>query len=137
MAVTFARRFDSPKKAAIPAMSQMSSSSKPWDFSTSKSASPTVSAERIVDCHLVGDQRVLGPDTQDRPVGDDAILIRRIAPWAMTQYWHWFAFEVATTIISPLGLGQVSRLLHQRVVVGEEGPELVPAGGRARERHSG
>src|SRR5947208_16821049 len=46
MAVTFAMRFDSAKKAAIAAMSQMSSSSKPWDFSTSKSASPTVSAER-------------------------------------------------------------------------------------------
>ena len=25
---------------------------------------------------------------------------RRIAPWAITQYWHWFAAEVATTIIS-------------------------------------
>jgi hypothetical protein len=84
----------SPKKAAIAAMSQMSSSSKPWDFSTSKSGSPTVSAERetfecevehgllalcdvglsVVDCHLVRDQRVLCSDPEDRPVGDDAIL---------------------------------------------------------------
>src|SRR5690348_9670027 len=94
MPVTFAMRFDSAKKAAIPAMSQMSSSSKPWGFSTSKSASPTVSAERetlrrevehsflprrdiglsVVDCHLVGDQRVLRPDTQDRAVRDYAVL---------------------------------------------------------------
>src|SRR5687768_7858316 len=77
------------RKRAIAAMSQMSSSLKPWDFSISKSASPTVSAEwelerevehrllalrdvgvSVVDCHLVGDQRVLGPDPQDRPVGD-------------------------------------------------------------------
>jgi hypothetical protein len=41
----------------------------------------------VVDRHLVGNQGFFA-------------RIRRIAPWAMTQYWHWFAFEVATTIIS-------------------------------------
>ena len=93
MAVTFAMRFDSAKKAAIAVMSQMSSSSKPWDFSTSKSASPTLGRAgdlepevehrllalcdvglSVVDCYLVRDQRVLSPDPEDRPMGDDATL---------------------------------------------------------------
>src|SRR5207248_6830864 len=94
MAVTFAMRFDSPKKAAIPAMSQMSSSSKPWDFQhieiclahglgrvgdLDREVEHRLLALRdvglsVVDRHLVRDQRVLGPDTQDRPVGYDAIL---------------------------------------------------------------
>ena len=72
----------------------------------------------VVDRDLVGDQRILRADAQDRAVRDDAVLA-------------WLTPEVATTIISRSALVSPPVLLHQRVVVGEEGAELV---GAVRER---
>ena len=51
--------------------------------------------------------------------------MRRIAPWATTQYWHWLAFARRHHDHLALGLGQIARLVHQRVVIGEERAELV------------
>ena len=89
----FAIRFDSAKNAAIAPMSQMSSSEKPCARSAAKSSSTTsaarcatfsanasiafwrgvMSALPVVDGDLVGDERVLRVDAQDRAVGDDAV----------------------------------------------------------------
>ncbi len=71
----------------------------------------------VVDRDLVGDQRTLRPDAQDRAVGDHAVLaavgVRR------GDHDHF-----------PLGLGQAAVLFHQRVMEGEEG---APLGGTMRQ----
>jgi hypothetical protein len=36
--------------------------------------------------------------------------MRRMAPCATTQYWHWLALEVATTIISRSALDRLPGL---------------------------
>ena len=62
--------------------------------------------------------------------------MRRIAPCATTQYWHWLAPRGRHDDHLALGLGEAAGLLHQRVVVGEERAELVrPV--RQREEHVG
>ncbi len=66
----------------------------------------------VVGRDLVCDQRVLGADAQDGAVGDDAVLAfvgRRGG-----DHDH-----------LALGLGEPALLVHQRVVIGEEGAELV------------
>jgi hypothetical protein len=67
---------------------------------------------------LIGNERVLRPDAQDRAVRDDAILA--LVDAGGRDHDH-----------LPLGLRQAARLLHERVMVGEEGAELV---GPARQR---
>ena len=140
MPVTLAIRFDSAKNAAIAAMSQMSSSEKPWPASAAKSASSISCAPRrdlhreiehrplarrdvglaVVDRDLVGDQRVLGADAQDRAMRDHAIMA--LVGGRGRDHDH-----------LALGLGQAAVLLHQRVVIGEEGAELVGPVGQRQE----
>lgn len=55
-----------------------------------------------------------------------------IAPWAITQYWHWLAPLVATTTAA-LGLGQVAGLVHQGIVIGKECAEFIRAVGEGEE----
>ena len=120
------------KKAAIAAMSQTSSSVKPWALERREvGIADGMGLEghlhgevehgllpgrdvglAVVDGDLVGDQRVLGPDAQDRAVGDDAVLA--LVGVAGRHHDH-----------LALGLGEVAGLVHQRVVIGEEGAELV------------
>ena len=93
IAIMLAIRFDSAKKAAIAPMSQMSSSEKPCARNAAKSSSAIADAvgrhlERegehrllprrdvglaVIDGDLVGDQRILRVDAQDRAVRDDAV----------------------------------------------------------------
>jgi len=78
----------------------------------------------VVDRELIGDQRVLGEDAQDRAVGDHAVQAAVIG--ADGDHDHLL-----------LGLGQaVGGTLHQRIVVGEEGAEFVGAV-RQHEKHVG
>ena len=131
MPIMFAIRFDSAKKAAIAPMSQMSSSEKPCGRSAAKSSSTiSLAVERhleresqhrlltvadvrlaVVRRHLVGDERVLRVDPQDRAVRDDAV--EAVVGAGRGDDDH-LAF----------GLGQPAVLVHQRVVVGEERPEF-------------
>ena len=77
----------------------------------------------MIDGDLVGDERILGADAQDRAMGDDAILA--VVEAGRGDYDH-----------LTLGFAQVPRLFHQRVMIGEEGAELVrPA--RQREKDIG
>ena len=120
------------KKAAIAAMSQTSSSLKPWaleggdvGIADGMSLEGHLHGEvehrllpgrdvglAVVDGDLIGDQRVLGADAQDRAMGDDAILA--LVGVAGRHHDH-----------LALGLGEIAGLVHQRVVIGEEGAELV------------
>ena len=138
--MTLAIRFDSAKKAAIAAMSQMSSSVKPWPATAAKSASDIslrLAAHlhgevehgalprrdvrlAVVDGDLVGDLRVLGPDAQDRAMRDHAIMA---LVGARGRHHDHLAF----------GLGQAAVLLHQRVVIGKEGAKLVGTVGQRQE----
>ena len=115
----------------MPAMSQASSSLKPCARSASKSASPTrrrVVADlhregehrllpladvglAVVHRHLVGDQRLLLVDAQQRAVGDDAV--EALVGAAGGDDDHLL-----------LALGEARVAQQQRVVVGEEGAEL-------------
>ena len=139
MPVTFATRFDKPKNAVIAVMSQMSSSSKPCACSASKS--PSFDAVRlvadlhrevehralarrdvglaVVDRDLIGHQRFLLVDAQQRAVCNHAVqaLVGR------TGCGH---DHLA------VALGQAALFLqHQRVVIREE---RAPFSGAPRER---
>ena len=138
--MTLAIRFDSAKNAAIAAMSQMSSSEKPWLATAAKSASEILLrlgahlhrevehgalARRdvglaVVDGDLVGDQRVLGADAQDRAVRDHAVMA--LVGAGGRHHDH-----------LALGLGQAAVLFHQRVVIGKEGAEFVGPIGQRQE----
>ena len=138
--MTLAIRFDSAKNAAIAAMSQMSSSLKPWLATAAKSASEILCASSahlhrevehrplarrdiglaVVDGDLVRDQRVLGPDAQDRAVRDHAILALIGARGRDHDHLA-------------LGLGEAAVLVHQRVVIGKEGAKFVRPVGQRQE----
>ena len=51
--------------------------------------------------------------------------MRRIAPWATTQYVAIVDARGGDHDHLALGLAQAAGLLHQRVMIGEEGAELV------------
>ena len=132
MLVTLASRFDMAKKAAIAAMSHTSSSLKPWaleggdiGIADGMSLEGHLHGEvehgllpgrdvglAVIDGDLIGDQRVLGADAQDRAMGDDAVLA--LIGIAGRHHDH-----------LALGLGEIAGLVHQRVVIGEEGAKLV------------
>ena len=77
----------------------------------------------VVRGDLIGDLRVLRVNAQDRAVGDDAVHAVVRARGGDDDHL-------------PLRLGESAFLQHQRVVVGEEGAELVgPV--REREEHVG
>jgi hypothetical protein len=79
-----------------------------------------MSAFAVIDRDLVRYKRVLGADTQDGAVGDHAILA--LVGGAGRHHDH-----------LALGLGEPAFLLHQRVVIGEEGAELFRAIGQRQE----
>jgi hypothetical protein len=130
MEVTLAIRFDNAKNAEIAAISQMSSSLKPWPATSAKSASETRCASHVhcevehgalaprdirlavVDGGLVGDLRILCPDSQDRAVRDDAIMA--LVGAGGRDHDH-----------LALGLGQTAVPFHQGVVIGKERAEFV------------
>ena len=136
--IRLAIRFDSAKNAAIAPMSQMSSSENPCARNAVKSASSMAALSHgdldrerehralarrdvglaVVDGDLVGDERILRVDAQDRAVRDDAIE-------AIVRARRRDDDHLA------LGFRQSAFLQHQRVVVGEERAELV---GPVRER---
>ncbi len=138
--MTLAIRFDSAKNAAIAAMSQMSSSLKPWLATAAKSASEISCACRahlhrevehgalarrdiglaVVDGDLVGDLRILRPDAQDRAMRDHAIVA--LVGAGGRHHDH-----------LALGLGQAAVLFHQRVVIGKERAEFVGPVGQRQE----
>jgi hypothetical protein len=66
----------------------------------------------IIDGDLIGDQRILGADAQDRAMGDDAILA--VVDTRRRHHNH-----------LALGFAQAAGLFHQRVMIGKEGAELV------------
>ena len=74
----------------------------------------------VVDGHLVRDERLLRADPEDCAVGDDAVVA--VVGGRSRDDDH-FAF----------GLGQPAGTLHQRVVIGKEGAELVGAVGEGEE----
>jgi hypothetical protein len=132
--VAFAIRFDRPKRAVIAAMSQASSSSKPCvaqrrvvgladrarlEADLHREREHRLLARRdvglpVVDGDLVGDERILLVDAQDRAVRDHAV--QAVVRAARRDHDHFL-----------LALRQARRLQHQRVVVREERPELVRA----------
>ena len=77
----------------------------------------------VVDRDLVGDQRILRADAQDRAVRDHAVLALVGAGGGDHDHFA-------------LGLGQAALLFHQRVVIGEERAEFVRAV-REGEEHVG
>src|SRR6516162_934383 len=66
----------------------------------------------VVDGDLISDQRILGTDPQNRPMRHNAILA--LVEVAGRDHDH-----------LALGFGQIAGLVHQRIVVGEEGAELL------------
>jgi hypothetical protein len=137
----WAMRLDRPKKPVIAAMSQASSASNPWSASclvVGVAHGPRLFADldgEVEHGHLtwadiglavvrgddVGDERVLLEDPQHRSVRDDAVEAVIDRRGGHDDHL-------------PIGLGQVPRLLlHERVVVGEEGAEFVRSAGQGEE----
>ena len=138
--MTLAIRFDSAKNAEIAAISQTSSSLKPWLAMSVKSASEILlrldahlhgEVEHralprrdirlaVIDGDLVGDLRVLGPNSQDRAVRDHAIMT--LIGAGGRDHDH-----------LALGLGQAAVLVHQGIMIGKERPKFLgPIGQRQK-----
>ena len=132
MPVTLAIRFDSAKNAEIAAISQMSSSLKPWRRNVGKillgyflGCPAHLHGEiehrslprrdirlAVVDGDLVGDLRVLGTDAQDGAVRDDAVVA--LIGAGSGDHDH-----------LALRLGQAAVLVHQGIMIGEERTKFV------------